>query len=205
MTIDKGTKIAILSVIAVAMIAIAGIGYATNYASVTVNSNNEAYAKYILIELKNGSGTQIQNFTFEDDLQYHTERTIGNTCTYSLVSSDTSTSNVVKIRVKDLSDSEDLTVAIRAMLTSPVTDVFSDYDDESDARIYIQIFDNQACTQPHNSMNRILVSDDGIDIDDDFLTDHDYYCKLFVVSDYSGSVAPLRITFDLELIASIEE
>ena len=205
MVIDKGTKIAIASVIAIAVIAVAGIGYANDYNSVTVNSDNSAYAGFIMVELKNGSGTQIQNFTFEDGLQYHTERTIGYTSTYSLVSSDTSTSNVVKIRVKDLSDSEDLTVTISAMLSSPAIDVFSDYDDESDAKIYIQIFNDQAFTQPHNSMSRVLVNDNGVDIDDDFLTDHDYYCKLFVVSDYSGSVAPLRVSFDLGLIATVED
>ena len=71
MVIDKGTKIAILSIIAVAVIAVAGIGYATNYTSVTVNSDNDAFEKMVLIEMKDGTGSQIMNFTFEEGLQYH--------------------------------------------------------------------------------------------------------------------------------------
>ncbi len=206
MVFDKSTKVAILSVIAVAAITIAGVGYATNYSSVTVNSDNSVYMKYSVIELKNGAGTQIQNFTFEDGVQYHTERTIGYNNTYSLISSDTSTSNVCKVRVVDLYDSQDLTVTLRAMLTSSVIDVLSDFTEEdSNANIYIQFFNDQACTQPHNGMSRVLINDDGVDIGNDFLTDHDYYCKLFIISNYSGMVAPLRISFDLALIATVEE
>ena len=206
MVIDKGTKIAILSIIAVAVIAVAGIGYATNYTSVTVNSDNDAFEKMVLIEMKDGTGSQIMNFTFEEGLQYHTERKIGHTNTYSLISSDTSISNAAKVRVRDLYDAQDLTVTIRVMLTSSVIDILSDLsEEESDASIYIQFFDDQACTRAHNGMSRVLINDDGVDIDNDFQTDHDYYCKLYVVADYSGTVAPVRISFDLGLIATVEE
>ena len=190
----KDTKIAALTIIAVAAIAVAGIGYATNIAT-TVNSGNTAEGSYVLLTLYNSEDTAIYRVTFPDDLSYHSDRIIEDGATsITYISDDVSVSEPLRVNVQDIYDERNLNISLNIRLTAALT---------SGNSLWIQRYDNAACTVGHEigEEYEITLSDDATYTN--MTTDTDYYFRITAKSDYSSSTKPTNLTFDIAFIATV--
>ena len=190
----KDTKIAALTIIAVAAIAVAGIGYASTIAT-TVNSGNTAEGSYVLLTLYNNEDTEIFTVNFPDELNYHSDRLIedgASSITY--ISNDSSVSGPLRVNVQDIDDSSNLNIRLSMRLTAAITD---------GTTLWIQRYDNAACTAGHEigEEYEITLGDDATY--SNMTTETDYYFKITAKSDYSSSTKPTSLSFDIAFIATV--
>ena len=192
--VSKGTKVSALIIIAVATIAVAGIGYATTGAT-TINSDNTANGSYVLLTLYNNEDTEIFTVNFPDDLDYHSDRTIddmGETIRY--YSNDTSVSGPLKVHVQDIYDERNLSISLSMRLRAAITD---------GSTLWIQRYTNAGCTagNEYGDALQITLSDDATFTT--LTTDTDYYFRITVESNYSSTVKPTNLSFDIAFIATV--
>lgn len=188
----KDTKIAALTIIAIAAIAVAGIGYASTIAT-TVNSGNTANNNYVLLKLYNDMDTEIFTVNFPDALNYHSDRLIedgASSITY--ISNDTSVSGPLKVNVQDIDDSNNLSITLSMRLTTAITD---------GTTLWIQRYSDAECTSKVGIEYEITLGDDARYTT--MTTDTDYYFKITAKSDYSSSTKPTSLSFDIAFIATV--
>ena len=190
------TNVAVLTIIAVAAIAIAGVGYATT--SVTLNSDNTATGSYVLLSLYDDENTQVFTIDFTDDLSYHSDRVIddrGQSINY--VSNERLSSGPLRVYVDDTDVDNSKTISIGMRLTSNITESSGVL---SETKVYVQRYSNPACTAPYGDELEITLLDDATFTS--LLTDRDYYFRIIVESNYSSSIKPGTVSFDIAFIAT---